>query len=112
MSIGRGLIALTLCSCLSACLSAEDRHQQAVDRGHVVAERWCSDCHRISRDRHGLQSPVSAPSFMEVADRPNLDRAYLTSLAHEFYFPMPAFRLPQHEQDDVTTYILSLKGQL
>jgi len=49
---------------------------------------------------------------MEIAERPNLDREYLTGLAHEFYTPMPTFRLPKNEQEDVMTYILSLKGQL
>lgn len=49
---------------------------------------------------------------MEVAENPHADRAYLRGLASEFYFPMPAFHLKDADQEDVISYILSLKGQL
>jgi mono/diheme cytochrome c family protein len=115
----RSLIPLVLCLAVTACSSVEDQHRQAVVRGQAIAEKWCSECHRISTDQpsgsragHILPPPVNAPSFMEIADRPNIDREYLSDLAHEFYTPMPTFRLPKNEQEDVMTYILSLKGQL
>jgi hypothetical protein len=119
MASFRRFIPLALCIGLGACSSAEQQNRQAIVRGHATAEKWCSECHRISRDQptgsragHILPPPVNAPSFMEIADRPNVDRRYLFELAHEFYTPMPTFRLPENEQDDVMAYILSLKGQL
>ena len=104
---------------LSACSSPEQQNRESVVRGHAIAEKWCSECHRIARDQpsgsragHILPPPVQAPSFMEIADRQTVDRRYLFELAHEFYTPMPTFRLPDNEQADVMAYILSLKGQL
>ena len=118
MASYRSLIPLAVCLALCACSSPEEQHREAVVRGHAIAEKWCSECHRISTDQpsgsragHILPPPVNAPSFMEVAERPNIDRDYLNGLAHEFYTPMPTFRLPKNEQEDVMTYILSLKGQ-
>jgi len=49
---------------------------------------------------------------MEIAEYPNVDRAYLRGLASEFYFPMPAFHLKETDQEDVISYILSLRGQI
>jgi hypothetical protein len=59
-----------------------------------------------------LPQSVGAPSFMAIADMPNVDRTYLNGLSSEFFNPMPAFRLAPQDHEDVITYILSLKGQL
>ncbi len=114
----RTTILLTFCLAMSACSSQEDQTRKAVARGHAIAEKWCNECHRISPDEptgsqpgHILARQVEGPSFMEVATRPNVDRDYLNTLAHETFLPMPTFRLPKNEQEDVMSYILSLKSQ-
>jgi mono/diheme cytochrome c family protein len=103
---------------LVACQMPDEARHESVTRGNAIAQQWCSGCHQISRDQRplaqaaGRPSWASAPSFMEIAEYPNVDRAYLRSLASEFYFPMPTFHLKTGDQEDVISYILSLKGQL
>ena len=112
------LSTLAISLAFSACISSNAPQLQAVQRGHAVAAQWCSGCHRISRDRLLAAQPeqsrpqwANAPSFMEIADNPRVDRTYLHGLASEFFFPMPAFHLDEKDQEDVISYILSLKGQ-
>ena len=115
----RTIVPVALCVALVACTTDADRTKQAELRGKVVAEKWCSECHRVSVDQpsgaragHMLPQSVGAPSFMAVADMPNVDHAYLEGLSSEFFNPMPAFRLAPQDHEDVIAYILSLKGQL
>jgi mono/diheme cytochrome c family protein len=93
--------------------------RDSIQQGRVLAQRWCSGCHQVSHDQQataqaGQTKPswANGPSFMEIAEYPNVDREYLRRLASEFYFPMPAFHLTKDDQEDVISYILSLKGQI
>src|ERR1700739_624934 len=102
---------------LVACQMPNEAERQSVKRGHAVAQQWCSGCHQISRDQPvqpalGKPAWAQGPSFMEVAQNPNVDPDFLRGLASEFYFPMPAFHLQRKDQEDVMNYILSLKNQL
>jgi len=112
------LVALGLCLPLAACMVSGRTDNDSVRRGHAVAQQWCSGCHQVSRAQQppalaaGRPAWSRAPSFMEIAEYPNVDRAYLHGLASEFYFPMPAFHLKDADQEDVISYILSLKGQI
>jgi mono/diheme cytochrome c family protein len=100
---------------LAAC--AEDGGSSAAARrGREVADRWCSECHRVVPDQpsgawpgHTLPPPVNAPSFMAVAARPYADAHYLASFLSELHLPMPTFRLSPAEKADVVAYILALK---
>jgi mono/diheme cytochrome c family protein len=112
-------LVLALCLPAAACRTPPEAARDSVARGRAVAQRYCAGCHVVSRDQRpaaGSNAPrpswASAPSFMEVAEYPNVDRAYLRGLATEFYFPMPAFHLADADREDVISYILSLKGQL
>jgi mono/diheme cytochrome c family protein len=111
------LVALVFCLPLAACM-VSGRADDSVRRGHAVAQQWCSGCHQVSRDQkppvlaEGRPAWARAPSFMEIAEDTKVDRSYLHGLASEFYFPMPAFHLKEADQEDVISYILSLKGQI
>jgi len=111
------LFVLAFCLPLFACMTPDRADSNSVVRGRAVAQQWCSGCHRVSRDQldqatQGKPSWAHGPSFVEIAQYPNLDRDYLRGLASEFYYPMPAFHLKTRDQEDVINYILSLKGQL
>jgi mono/diheme cytochrome c family protein len=109
------ILALALSLPLFACTAPEGSDSNAVQRGRAVAEQWCSSCHRISPDqqaRAARPSWASAPSFMAIAQYPNVDRDYLRGLASKFYCPMTTFRLRKDDQEDVVSYILSLRDQI
>ena len=111
-------LVLALCLPFAACVTPGQAGNDSVHRGRIVAQQWCSGCHQVSRDQQppalamGRPAWSRAPSFMEIAEYPNIDRSYLRGLASEFYFPMPTFRLKDADQEDVISYILSLKGQI
>jgi mono/diheme cytochrome c family protein len=112
------LITLALCLPLAACINPGWTDSDSVRRGHAVAQQWCSGCHQVAREQQppalaaGRPAWSRAPSFMEIAEYPNVDHSYLRGLASEFYFPMPEFHLKEADQEDVIMYILSLKGQI
>ena len=111
-------MGLALCLPLAACMATDRADSDSIRRGRAVAQQWCSGCHQVARDQQppalaaGRPAWTRAPSFMEIAEYPNLDRTYLRGLASEFYFPMPAFHLKVADQEDVISYILSLQGQI
>ncbi|HLS69782.1 MAG TPA: c-type cytochrome [Kiloniellales bacterium] len=75
------------------------------DRGLEVAQRWCASCHQVEP----LGSYRSAaPSFMEIAQDPRKDHAWLEAFMGEDHLPMPTFRLYPDEQAHVIAYIESL----
>jgi mono/diheme cytochrome c family protein len=112
----RALLLSGICLTAVSCQSRPAAEQQAVVRGRALADKWCSECHRVSPDQpsgmragHLLPPPVVAPSFMAIASGPEADRSDLSRLTAELHLPMPTYRLWPREQDDVITYILSLK---
>ncbi len=108
-----GLCLIAVAALLSGCTI----FQSDADRGHYVAERWCSECHRIAPDEpsgmrpgHVLPPPVEAPSFMAIAARPEVDAAWLQHFLSDVHLPMPTYRLTDDERGTVIAYILSLKS--
>ncbi len=105
--------ALALLAALSGCKTQDPPEI----RGKVLADQWCSECHRVSPDQptgarigHILPSPMHGPDFMAVADRPGMNAAWLRGFMADLHLPMPTYRLPPDERDAVIAYILSLKG--
>lgn len=89
--------------------------QTEAERGHYVAEKWCSECHRVAPDEpsgmrvgHVLPPPVAAPSFMVIAARPDTTAGSLDHFLAELHLPMPTYRLREDERREVVAYILSL----
>jgi mono/diheme cytochrome c family protein len=109
--------AAVLCAlALFGCIEAGNQSQLSPQEGKRIAEDWCSECHQISPDQpsgmrrgHVLPPPVAAPGFMQIAAKPNVDEAYLKGFVSELHLPMPTFRLSEEQQQEVITYILSLK---
>lgn len=104
-----GLSALAACALLSGApvLSGAPAWAQtdAQARGADAARQWCSLCHTLT----GVETDSErAPTFQEIAARPGRDGAYLRRFLDEDHFPMPTYRLFDHEKDDVAAFIASL----
>jgi mono/diheme cytochrome c family protein len=84
------------------------RSDDAVTRGDAVIEQWCRDCHLRADDP---PDPVMAPPYEEIVLREGRDRAYFRRFLHEDHFPMPTFRLYEHEKDDVVAWLMALQKQ-
>lgn len=118
-------IALILAvAALTATSAAAQAQQQALPApsptmGGLVAERMCAYCHVISPQR-ASDIEAGAPSFMEIANRPGRDAAYLRSFANETHLvtsagnpplAMPTAILTAMSREDVIAYILAFKGR-
>ena len=110
------LAAACASAVVAACVGGE-RAGGDPGKGHDLAERWCSECHRVSpsdpsgaRAGHILPPPVEAPDFAAVANRPYADRAYLERFTRELHLPMPIYRLGESERQDIVAHILTLKS--
>ena len=114
----RMLVLWAVWVALSGCQSDHERLAEASATGKATDKLWCSECHRVSPDQpsgaragHTLPPPVIAPSFMAVANRPGIDADQLREFVSTLHLPMPTFRLSPAEQEDVITYILTLREQ-
>jgi mono/diheme cytochrome c family protein len=81
---------------------------QDVERGHQLAQRWCSGCHTVER------SPVTAradgiPSFPAITATAGISAERLRAAMNPTHGRMPDLSLSKREQDDLATYILSLR---
>jgi len=107
----RGLIVVVFCIAALLLLrlhaaSGAAPGQEAVSRGHTLAQAWCSSCHAVEKFAIPLDR---APAFTAIAamksTTPLAIRVFLQS-SHE---PMPNFILQKQDIDDLTAYIMSLK---
>ena len=96
------------CLTLGAMSAAAQSVPGDAQRGRELAERVCSNCHKVNADPTG---PVSTdvPSFPSIANRPGVTAE---SLAGRIIVPhpaMPGVQLTVRELREVIAYILSLK---
>lgn len=92
-----------LLALLPAAVAAQD-----IDRGHQLAQRWCSGCHTVER------SPAEAradgvPTFPAIAALPGISVERLRASMNPLHGRMPDLSLGKREQDDLAAYILSLR---
>jgi mono/diheme cytochrome c family protein len=109
------LAPLIIGSLVSSCIL----FQTDADRGHYVAEKWCSECHRVAPDQpsgmrvgYVLPPAVDAPSFMAIAGLPETTADSLARFIDALHLPMPTYRLREDERRQVIAYILSLKPNI
>jgi mono/diheme cytochrome c family protein len=82
---------------------------QDLDRGRQLAQRWCAGCHTVER------SPVEAradgvPTFPAIAAVPGMSPDRLRASMNPMHGRMPDLSLAKRDQDDLATYILSLRS--
>jgi mono/diheme cytochrome c family protein len=81
---------------------------QDVLRGQALAERWCANCHVVSRTADTGRAD-GLPTFPAIADRKDLTAASLKAAMTADHSRMPDFQLGARDQDDLVAYILSLR---
>jgi len=91
----------------------------AVDRGRSLALDICAICHVVAADQRDapvLKHPT--PTFQQIAANPKMSATFLrrflkTTHWNENTTPMtmPHYDFTARQIDDVTAYILSLRGQ-
>jgi mono/diheme cytochrome c family protein len=76
-------------------------------KGRVVAQRFCAECHAVGSD---VASPNSeAPSFTAVASTPGMSAMALNVFFQTPHKAMPNLILKTDQKDDIIAYIMSLK---
>lgn len=80
-----------------------------VPRGRAYAEKMCTGCHAVEAGQPA--SPLhAAPSFTAVANSPGLTALALNAFFRTSHKTMPNFIIASQDIEDVSAYILSLKG--
>ena len=101
-----------------AAAPAAAQQARSPGEGRAIALKVCAACHVVAKDQ--AQAPTRnppAPSFAEIAARPNVTEAFL----HDFLTKphgearslsaMPGFLMPSHQADAVIAYLISLQGK-
>jgi cytochrome c2 len=99
------------------CCAEAGRAEDLISAGRVFAEKVCAACHVVAEDQRFapiLKPP--APSFLDIARRPDLSEASLRQFLRAPHgdkgknSKMPNALLAQYQIDEVVAYLLSLKG--
>ena len=102
-SVGPGAAALGVLAVVVAgpVLAAD------ASNGKRVAVRWCAACHVVTADqRHAY---ADAPSFREIANRPNFSESGLVTFLLNPHAKMPNMSLTRIEANDIAAYIRTLR---
>ncbi len=83
-------------------------HQERLDRGRIVAETWCTNCHVIGPTARGPAGDA-APPFEAIARMPATTEMSLRAFLQTPHSRMPDYRLSGQELDGVVTWILALR---
>jgi mono/diheme cytochrome c family protein len=75
-----------------------------VERGRLLAEDWCVDCHIIGPETPGGEM---GPAFASVANREGKQADIVRAWLVDPHPPMPNMSLTMAEIDDLATYIMS-----
>lgn len=78
--------------------------------GKALAQSWCANCHMVAPGQATATSD-SVPTFMAIAARPNVTGDGLRAFLSEPHGRMPPLILSRNDIDNVTAYILSLRGK-
>jgi len=101
--IGAGLLA-------AAGAGAGAKESGDVAQGQHLARTWCAACHVVEpTQRNGGATGV--PTFAAIAQMPSTTTLSLHAFLQTTHGRMPDFQLSRDEIDDVSAYILSLKGR-
>jgi mono/diheme cytochrome c family protein len=78
--------------------------------GKVIAQVWCGNCHRVDpADQRAAHD--ATPSFATIAGKRSTTAASLAAFLKTRHGGMPDLSLSRDEIDDVSAYILGLRGQ-
>ena len=86
------------------------RENLQIEQGHELARVWCTQCHLIDPEGAGF-AQSGAPTFSEVAAKPDQTREKIKLWLVDPHPPMPNLNLSRDEIENLTSYILSLKAE-
>ncbi len=82
---------------------------QDVARGKAMAERWCAQCHVVTRSATAGKA-IGTETFPALAADPGITESKLrAAMTSQHGGRMPDFSLTRQEQDDLIAYIFSLR---
>ena len=98
----------TVIAAIAASSAAAQERRDAVTTGRDLALQLYSGCHLVTP---GQRRPIAggAPSFQEIARRPESTEFALRNVMRAPHPIMPTLILSPDEADDIIAYILSLK---
>ena len=102
------IAALPAALAIVALCVASQASAQSPERGAELAKRWCAHCHVVE----GSPSAASAdglPTFPALAAAPGQSADRLRAAMNPQHSRMPDFALGKQQQDDLASYILSLR---
>jgi mono/diheme cytochrome c family protein len=114
--MARRALAFALPLALGAIIPASGQEANAVADGREIALKVCAICHVVAEDQ--AQPPAlkpPAPSFVEIAARPNVTKALLRDFLMKPHgegramSAMPGFLMPSRQADAVIAYLMSLR---
>jgi len=76
-------------------------------KGKVIAERWCSSCHAVSRNQ--ISASSDAPSFASISKRSQSEIDALAGFLADPHPPMPNLSLTREEIRNLLAYIATLR---
>ncbi len=80
--------------------------------GRSLAQTWCSSCHNVEPSvRAQSLTAGGPPDFGVIATAPTTTELGLKAFLQTPHARMPDFQLSRNHVDQLTQYILSLKGQ-
>lgn len=80
-----------------------------VETGHQLARQWCAGCHLIGPGEK-TSSADTAPPFTEIAKDPAETEERLKGWLNQPHPAMPDLMLSREQNDDLVTYLLSLRA--
>lgn len=79
-----------------------------LDRGQALAERWCGNCHVVSRSAPAGRAD-GLPTLPAIAAKRETTAASLRGIMSAPHGRMPDLSLGARDQDDLIAYVLSLR---
>jgi len=77
------------------------------EKGHVYAQKFCTDCHAVEKDENLLFGDI--PTFQDVANSEGMSPRALAVWLRTSHPNMPDFIIPPDDMDNVIAYIMSLR---
>ena len=110
IAVSAAIAAFGLAACASSGGAEEDAsagESGRAARGLEFAREACSSCHGVEPDE--MQSPNSAaPTFQQLANRPDMSQIAVTALLRSPHRYMPALKVTPEQTDELAAYLLAL----
>ena len=92
----------------TATRSAEDRPPPSPEKGHTLAQRFCTGCHVIDSSADSTV-PAGIPTFRSIANKPGQTGQHIMNILIRPHPPMPDIHLSNLEILDIVAYLETLR---